>query len=95
MLFFTRHCINTAGGFDERFQGWGYEHAELSRRIYNMDLTPAPYLDIRDSKGLFYSHDEHFSCKSSVPNDKRAEGIIINQPLFAETINSNKFIPYK
>lgn len=93
MLFFTRHCIDVAGGFDERFIKWGYEHAELSHRIYNMGLTPAPYIDIPDSRGLFYSHDEHHTCRSSVSDAVRAEGIRNNKLLFDQ--KSNKFIPYK
>lgn len=95
MLFFTRHCIETAGGFDERFKGWGYEHAELSRRIYNMDLTPARYLDVPGSSGLFYSHDEHNTCQSSVGDVVRIAGIRHNEPLYKETILSNTYIPYK
>ncbi|MFA6087477.1 glycosyltransferase family 2 protein [Mucilaginibacter sp.] len=95
MLFFTRHCIETAGGFDERFIKWGYEHAELSQRIYNMGLIPAPFIDISDSKGLFYSHDEHATCKSSVVDADRVTGIRHNKPLYEASILNNKFIPYK
>ena len=95
MLFFTRRCIKTAGGFDERFTGWGYEHAELSRRIYNMGLTPDPYIDIPYSKGLFYSHDEHGTCESSVSNIDRMRGIQANQGLFNELKDSKEFKPFK
>lgn len=95
LLFFTRYCIDTAGGFDERFKGWGYDHAELSRRIFNMELTPAPYIDIPNSTGLFYSHDEHKTCQSSVSNTNRLRGIKNNQALFNETQHSNQFVNYK
>lgn len=95
MLFFTRHCIDTAGGFDEDFIKWGYEHAELSRRIFNRGLTPAPYIDILDSHGLFYAFDQYQDNISSVSQRDRAEGIKNNKPLFDATVNSNTFKPYK
>jgi hypothetical protein len=95
MLYFTRECVEKAGGFDTKFEKWGFEHAELSRRIYNMGITPASYIDIPDSRGLFYSHDEHFTIQSSVSPGDRARLIPQNRKYFEETVNSNTFISYK
>lgn len=94
-LYFTKHCLQTAGGYDERFATYSYEHAELSRRIFNMGLTPAPYIDVPNSKGLFYSHDEELTTRSSLPANERYKHIKQNKKYFELTKNSNKFIPYK
>lgn len=95
LLYFTKHCLEIAGGYDERFATYSYEHAELSRRIFNMGLTPAPYIDVPNSKGLFYSHDEELTTRSSLPANERYKHIKQNKKYFELTKNSNKFISYK
>jgi len=57
MLYFTKKCIEVAGGFDERFKIYGYEHSELSRRIYNIGLTSAPFLTIPDVQKYIHACD--------------------------------------
>jgi hypothetical protein len=95
LLYFHKRCIQVAGGFDTNFKLWGYEHAELSRRIFNMGLTPARYIDIPNSKGLFYSHDEQSTSKSSLDVVERNRFIRSNKKYFEETFLSNQFILYK
>lgn len=96
LLYLNKKVLETVGGFDERFKGYSYEHPEYSRRVFNMGLTPAPYMDIANSKGLFYSYDEQVpNFQSSVDRSVRREGVIRNKLLFDRTVNSNKFIPYK
>lgn len=94
LLYFTKRCIEKAGGFDTNFTGM-YEHAELSRRIFNMKMTPAPYIDIPFSKGLFYSHDEQNTAQSSFDAYERHKAIRENKKYWEETKLSNTFIPYK
>lgn len=95
LLYFTKHCLETAGGYDERFATYSYEHAELSRRIFNMGLTPAAYIDAPNSKGLFYSHDEELTIRSALPTIERLKHVKANKETFLRTFNSNQFIPYK
>lgn len=95
LLYFTHFCVAAAGGFDTKFRMYGYEHAELSRRIYNMKLTPARYVDIPNSKGLFYSHDEQITTFSSLDPVERNRFIVGNKKYFDTTFLSNSFIPYK
>lgn len=95
MLFLTRKAINIAGGLDESFEKWGYEHAEYSRRIFNMGLTPSPFIDIPTSRGLFYSYDENYACESSVSNSDRRNCIPINAALYESKLNSKEFKSYK
>ena len=33
LLYFTKECIQKAGGFDVKFNRYSFEHAELSRRV--------------------------------------------------------------
>lgn len=95
MLFLTRKVIDTAGGMDEDFAVWGYEHAEYSRRIFNMGLTPAPFIDIPNVIDLFYSYDKWQSCKSSVNDDQRRQSIPHNYQLYQQKFYSKEFKPYK
>lgn len=94
MLYFTKHCIDIAGGFDTNFTSM-YEHAELSRRIFNMKLTPSAYIDIPHSKGLFYSHDEQNTGQSCFDPYERTKAIRENKKYWEETKLSNQFISYK
>lgn len=94
LLYFTKHCIETAGGFDTNFTSM-FEHAELSRRIFNMKLTPSAYIDIPYSKGLFYSHDEQNTAQSCFDPYERSKAIRANKKYWEETKLSNQFIPYK
>lgn len=94
LLYFTKHCVEIAGGFDTNFTNQ-YEHAELSRRIFNMKLTPSAYIDIPHSKGLFYSYDEEYTTRSSFDPYERTKAIRENKKYWEETKLSNTFIPYK
>lgn len=91
MLYFTRKCIDTAGGWDTEFQGYGWDHCELSRRIYNMGLTPAQFVDIPNSAVLFQMAD----CESSFSYETRAATIPINAELYQQKYFSKEFKPYK
>jgi glycosyltransferase involved in cell wall biosynthesis len=95
LLYFTRRCIDIAGGFDTNFTGYGYEHVQLSQRIFNRGLTPAPFIDIPNSVGLFYSHDEHKTVQSSIKSYERIKHINVNRAYFEKTKSNNSFIPYK
>lgn len=95
MLFLTRKTIDIAGGMDEDFKVWGYDHAEYSRRIYNMGLTPHPFIDIPNSNGLFYSHDEFGTCESSVSMNDRGRSIPINKKLYQQKFYSKEFKAFK
>lgn len=90
MLFFTRNCIEKSGGWDTAFKGYGYEHSELSSRIYNLGLTPARFIDIPNSKGLFKMAD----CESSFTSADRAL-IPANYVLYQEKFYSKEFKPFK
>lgn len=93
MLFFTKKCLDTVGGFDVAYGRYGSEHADLSIRIHNAGLTPAKFCDIPDSLQYFYSADYFMNVESSVPNRKR--WIEENKPRLAALGNSAAYKPYK
>lgn len=90
MMFFTRNCIDKIGGWDMSFKGYGYEHVNLSDRIFNARLTPARYIDIPNSKGLF----EMANCESSFSSHDRMQ-IPNNFKLYQQNYYSKEFKPFK
>lgn len=90
MLYFTRECIDKAGGWDLDFKGFGYEHVSLSDRIYNLGLTPARYIDVPNSKGLF----ELANVPSSFTSKDR-DMIPTNLHLYQQKYYSKEFKPFK
>lgn len=90
MLYATQKVIDTVGGFDTDFKGYGYDHVNWSDRIFNNGLTPARYIDIHNSKGLF----EMANCESSFTSADRAQ-IPANFKLYQEKYLSKEFKPFK
>lgn len=91
MLFFTRKCIDTVGGFDTDFKGFGFEHVNLSDRIFNAGLTPARYIDVHNSSMYFKLAD----VPSTFTVEERIKTIPINEKLYKERYYSKEFKPYK
>lgn len=90
MLFVTKYVVSQVGGFDTDFKGYGYEHVNWSDRIYNNGLTPARYIDIPNSKGLFEMAD----CESSFSYADRMH-IPANYELYQQKYYSKEFKPFK
>lgn len=90
MMFFTRACIDKVGGWDLKFKGYGYEHVNLSDRIFNAGLTPARYLDIKRPGAIF----NMAQCESSFSIYDRME-IPRNEKLYKENFYSKEFKPFK
>ena len=57
-MYFHKQVIEQVGMMNEEFVMWGYEHKELSDRIYDQGLTLFPYMDSAKRK-RFYSYDEN------------------------------------
>lgn len=95
MLYFKKICLEVVGGMDPFFKIWGFEHANLSRRIHNAGLIPAPFIDVPNSYMMFWSRDEAGIQQSSVSTKQRLENMHQNKGYYETTINSKEFIPYK
>lgn len=90
MIYLTRLAVDTAGGWDLDFKGYGYDHVNLSDRIFNNELTPKRYVDVW--------HDEHpfelADCESSFSQHDRAQ-IPNNLSLYQKKFYSKEFKPFK
>ena len=71
MLYIRKICLETVGGFDTEFSGYGFEHVNWSDRIYNAGLTPNRYIDIPESSNVLYSLDLNHEVESSFSAESR------------------------
>lgn len=89
MLYYRRVCLDTVGGMDVAFGKWGHEHGDLSNRIYSAGLTRFRYMDVANSKGLFYAADEqeHGKFKSTVPGHQRIDLLNASKAIYEAQYN--------
>lgn len=92
MLYLHRDVIDKVGGFDEGFCKWGFEHLDLSRRIFNAKLTPYPFMDIPNWRPYFRSLDFEIRIRSSVSNSSYYRAL--NKKRYDRMKKSKRFIPY-
>lgn len=90
VLYFKKICIDTVGGWDTDFAGYGYEHVNVSDRIYNCGLTPDRYIDALWMDSPFALTD----CESSFTARDRNQ-IPDNYKLYQEKFYSKEFKPFK
>lgn len=95
MLYFDRVCLRKVGGMNTSFGKWGWEHLELSERIYNAGLTTFKFMDVVSDKELIYSADEHQEVLSTVHGNDRIEQIKRNEPVYSSIKGGKEFVPYK
>lgn len=95
LLFFTKKCLEVVGGMDESYGAWGYEHLQLSRRIYNNGLIPQPYMDVASSLDLFHSLDYDQTIVRSVDPAIRNRLALVNKKKYLQDMPSKAYIPYK
>lgn len=81
MMMYTPICLEKAGGMDPRYKKWGGEHQQLSQRIYNLGLTPHPFIDVKDGIKMFYSFDQHETTDRSVDVHSRRRSWAENRQL--------------
>lgn len=95
MLYFHRSVLDVAGGMDTTYGKWGYEHGDLSNRIYNLGLTSFRYMDVAGSEALIYSEDQEQAVSSSVKGQIRHRNIVGHKDKFAASFSSAAYFPYK
>lgn len=94
MLYFTRKCIDTVGGFDTNYKN-KYEHTDLSRRIYNAGLTPAPYIDVIGSDELIYCMDQDNAIERSLTYRETQDALKGGYDYFLSQANSKDFKEFR
>lgn len=95
LLYFDRKVLDVVGGYDSDYARWGYEHVDLSNRIYNNNLTSFRYMDVRRSQELFYSGDEHEAVTTTVDRGERSVYLESMKYKFEESFTTKKHCPYK
>ncbi|WP_108821344.1 glycosyltransferase family 2 protein [Dysgonomonas sp. Marseille-P4361] len=96
MCYYKRICLDMCGGMSPLFGRRGFEHPDLSNRIYNAGLTSFPYMDVPDSNKLFYSRDEHTgNADSTVQGETRKEYINTNIRIYNSRKNIVEYVEFR
>lgn len=96
MCYYKRICLDVCGGMSPVFGRWGYEHPDLSNRIYNAGLTSFRYMDVPDSGKLFYSRDEHTgNADSTVQGAARTECINANAKIYDSRKEISEYVEFR
>lgn len=95
MLYVDAKILPVVGGFDERYGKAMFEHTDYSNRIHNNALTKFRVMDVAGSSDLIYSMDEHREAASSITVTERQIGLRNNRPLYAASLTSTEFKPYR
>lgn len=94
MLYVTRKCIDTVGGFDWNYGLGKYEHVDFSRRIHNAGLTESVFMDIENSHELLYCMDQKKEVQRSFTPVEMRMLLKSGGKHFQKSRNSKEFIPY-
>lgn len=93
-MYFTRHCVETVGGFDTAFNN-KYEHCQLSHRIHNFGLTRHVHQDIIGSDKLIYCLDEHNEVERTATKKEMNQSLKDGYDHFMKTKNQKLYIPFR
>lgn len=94
MLYVTRKCIDTIGGFDWNYGLGKYEHVDFSRRIFNSGLTESIFMDVENSSNLLYCMDQKKEIQRSFTSREMTSLLSSGAKRFAQNRKSKEFIPY-
>lgn len=94
MLFMTRKCVDTIGGF-HRFSRYGGEHRDYSIRAFNAGLSTFKYGDVKNSSNLFDAKDRYGKPISTISKAERKEYIKNNREELRSRRNSTQYEPFR
>lgn len=94
MLYVTRKCIDTIGGFDWNYGLGKYEHVDFSRRIHNAGLTDAQFMDIENSHELLRCMDQKREIPRSFTPTEMRTLLRSGDKYFRENRLSKEYINY-
>jgi len=94
MLYLTRKCIDTIGGFDWDYGLGKYEHVDFSRRIHNAGLTESVFMDVENSHELLYCMDQKKEIQRSFTSREMTSLLSSGAKRFAQNRKSSEFINY-
>jgi len=94
MLYVTRKCMDTIGGFDWNYGLGKYEHVDFSRRIFNSGLTESIFMDVDGSDKLLYCMDQKREISRSFDRVEMRTLLQSGGIHFRKNRNSKELIPY-
>lgn len=94
MMYVTRKCIDTIGGFDWNYGLGKYEHVDFSRRIHNAGLTDSIFMDVEDSSKLLYCMDQKKEIERSFSREEMRSLLKSGEKHFTKTRRSKEYIIY-
>lgn len=94
MLYVTRKCIDTVGGFDWNYGLGKYEHVDFSRRIHNAGLTESVFMDIENSSELLYCMDQKKEVERSFSREEMRMLLKNGEKHFQKSRKSKEYIGY-
>lgn len=94
MLYVTRKCIDTIGGFDWNYGLGKYEHVDFSRRIHNSGLTESIFMDVEGSDKLLYCMDQKREIPRSFDKVEIRALLQSGGVHFRKNRNSKEYISY-
>ncbi|MBF0577717.1 glycosyltransferase family 2 protein [Dysgonomonas sp. GY617] len=96
MCYYKRICLDVCGGMSPLFGKWGFEHPDLSNRIYNAGLTSFRYMDVPDSGKLICSIDEHTgNANSTVQGNDRKACIEANSKIYDSRKDITEYVEFR
>lgn len=94
MLYITRKCIDTIGGFDWNYGLGKYEHVDFSRRIFNTGLTESIFMDVDCSDKLLYCMDQNREITRSFDKVEMTTLLSSGEKYFRKNRSSKEYINY-
>lgn len=97
LMYIHSDVVNTIGGFDTLFGLGKYEHTQYFERasVYGFVPEHTPFIDLLESKYLFYSMDEHKRIKRSFTDQEMDTLLNENKNHYYKTRYTTEYIPYK
>lgn len=81
--------------FNDEFGIYGYEHCELTERIYRTGKQQYKYISLSDVTDYIYSYDYHMKCANELPkhhNSETAFSSSIDADEYKELVEANEKI---
>lgn len=94
MMYFSRHCIETVGGFDTNYPN-KFEHIDLTRRIFNNGLTKYKFQDVIGSENLIYCLDQDNAIQRSFTDREMKDNLKAGQDYFNRQAESKAYIEFR
>lgn len=94
MMYVTKKCIDTIGGFDWNYGLGKYEHVDFSRRIHNAGLTEVTFMDVENSHELLRCMDQKREIQRSFTPLEMRTLLNSGERHFQKTRLSKEYISY-